>query len=1161
MKKKGIYLMAISVLIGTMHLSAQNIKVYNKLSSEGISATASSELPKSAASDAINGEGMTASGHIANPQGLKMWTSGISTAKIRANKFTKEGVVWFMCKLGDGTKPADVDLIRIWNYNQSEHTRRGLRKVYIEYSSDGKAWNLLKNGESDYHIIEESKGRNPEPADFTLKTKRLKIKYLCITADCEEGNYYDRNNKIVLREAADMGQNINYYGLSEVAFYKLESVPVNKSGHVSDVIFKASQGYRKSKNGPSREYSLSFNSPLYAGGELQFEAKGMKWSERIDVSPLGITNYEGLFPPGYMQEETKINIRLTSSQGSFSKEFAVPGARRWRVYFLPHSHQDIGYTHIQGDVMKLQWRNFERALELAERSSSYPEGSRFKWNSEATWALAGYLDHYKGTEKYDRMVRAIKNGTLGVDAALGSILTGICKQEELMHLFDDAHKISKITGVEFNTAMMSDVPGQVWGLVTAMAQNGVKYYSPGPNYVPFYGKVGNDRAAHLHVYWGDKPFYWQSRSGSDKVLFWQSGRGYSFFHGWLANRLSACGTDPVWEYLSDLEAREYPYNTCYLRYTVHGDNGPPDEQMPDVIKAWNEKYDSPKFIIGTTKELFTEFEKEYGEKLPVYGGDMTPTWEDGAASTARELALNRESSERLNQAEILWSMLNQDKFPSDSFTEAWKNVILFSEHTWGASASGPDPESEFTKKLWTGKKLFADSADVQSQRLMATALSPARSDNGDYVHVINTNLWSRSDVVQIDTKTDLTGKELISPAGEICPLQKTNDGRWIFIARDVKPLSESVFRIADKKNLPEKSKSMVRDGVLDNNLIRLEIDKVRGTISTLTRYGENYNYASENGLNDFIYTGRYGSNPGQIEKIISISVVDDGEVAATLRVLSEAPGCRSLTRDITLYRGMERVDIVNCIDKKNVYKEENIRFIFPFNIEHGEVAMDMAMSEMYPERDQLRGVNKNYYSVQNGLSVSNMTHGIYLTTIDAPFIEMGEMSADLWRKEGKGLGWASSAQISPKIFSWVMNNSWRTNYKASQEGKATFRYSLEIFDPFDNQLKRYCTEQAERMVAVVSGKPGGIESLFRLRGKNQVALSVIKPSEDNKGYIVRLFNMNDQSVHTSFDWGSIKPRSIYRCDHNQQNTGPFDDTSFWLKPFECITLKIEAERN
>ena len=75
--------------------------------------------------------------------------------------------------------------------------------------------------------------------------------------------------------------------------------------------------------------------------------------------------------------------------------------------------------------------------------------------------------------------------------------------------------------------------------------------------------------------------------------------------------------EPIWRYLQELETDEFPYNTCYLRYTVHGDNGPPDELMPDVIRAWNERYDSPQFRIATTGEFFTDFEMFQRFKIKV----------------------------------------------------------------------------------------------------------------------------------------------------------------------------------------------------------------------------------------------------------------------------------------------------------------------------------------------------------------------------------------------------------------------------------------------------------------------------------------------------------------------------------------------------------------
>ena len=46
--------------------------------------------------------------------------------------------------------------------------------------------------------------------------------------------------------------------------------------------------------------------------------------------------------------------------------------------------------------------------------------------------------------------------------------------------------------------MISDVPGYTWGIVPAMAQAGVKYFSIGPELL-------RPHRAH-HEHWEDKPF-------------------------------------------------------------------------------------------------------------------------------------------------------------------------------------------------------------------------------------------------------------------------------------------------------------------------------------------------------------------------------------------------------------------------------------------------------------------------------------------------------------------------------------------------------------------------------------------------------------------------------------------------------------------------------
>ncbi|WP_431217012.1 hypothetical protein ACQ86N_22175 [Puia sp. P3] len=140
------------------------------------------------------------------------------------------------------------------------------------------------------------------------------------------------------------------------------------------------------------------------------------------------------------------------------------------------------------------------------------------------------------------------------------------------------------------------------------------------------------------------------------------------------------------DYMDQLTRVNYPYDITYVRWSGHGDNAEPEISISDFVKDFNTKYTWPKFIISSTSRAFSSFEKRYGDRLPEVKGDWTGYWEDGAASSALQTGMNRNSSSRLSQAEALYSMLHPARFPVDSFRKAWQQVILYSEHTWGRTA-------------------------------------------------------------------------------------------------------------------------------------------------------------------------------------------------------------------------------------------------------------------------------------------------------------------------------------------------------------------------------------------------------------------------------------------------------------------------------------------
>ncbi len=416
-----------------------------------------------------------------------------------------------------------------------------------------------------------------------------------------------------------------------------------------------------------------------------------------------------------VKSETPIRMTLKVGGRTVAQHrMTLRPVRRWEMYLLPHSHVDIGYTHVQTEVEQRQWKHLEQAIEIARKTADYPPASRFKWNAEVLWAVDSYLKQ-ASEQKREEFLEAVRKGQIHLDGLYGNELTALCRPEELLWLPDLCRRLRKRYDLPLQAAMISDVPGYTWGLVPVMAQSGIKYLSIGPNHGHRIGRTLSE--------WGDRPYYWVSPSGQEKVLCWMAGKAYSWFHGGRMGTVSQVKPPAFFDYLNELSESGYPYDIVQVRYSIGGDNGPPDPELPDWVRQWNAKYAYPKLIIATTSEMFHEFERRYGEEVPEVRGDFTPYWEDGAGSSSRETGINRAAAERLVQAQALWAMLRPRQYPDEKFYAAWRNLILYDEHTWGAHCSISQPDSDFTRSQWKIKQDFAMDAQKQSQALLEAALA------------------------------------------------------------------------------------------------------------------------------------------------------------------------------------------------------------------------------------------------------------------------------------------------------------------------------------------------------------------------------------------------------------------------------------------------------
>jgi alpha-mannosidase len=827
------------------------------------------------------------------------------------------------------------------------------------------------------------------------------------------------------------------------------------------------------------------------------------------------------------------------------KDFLLSPVVKRTIHLLHHSHNDIGYTHIQDTVKQIQWRNLENAIKLASESQDFPEGARFKWNSEVMWGIESYLRE-KDPGKAKALRDAISKGWIEPDAFFANELTELCSPEELIQLTSDARRIAAECGIELKSAMISDIPGWSWGIVPVLAQSGVKYLSLGTN--------GGDRIGSTIKEWGDRPFYWVSPSGEEKVLCWIHEKGYSFFHTGLKYDELKYRLDEgkVFEYMNELYDNKYPYEIVPLRYNIGSDNGPVDPTLSQAVRSWNEKYVTPKVKIMTVSESFSEFEKRYGEEIPSISGAFTGYWEDGAASSAYETSLNRIAAAKITTAGTLMVMNKNTGYSPDKISEAWRNVLLFDEHTWGSWNSISDPENEFTQSQWATKKSFAVNALNQSNSLLASTLSGVSARSGDPVWgiaVINPHSWNISDMVTIPAGLNIKGARVIDKNGSTIPSQKLSSGEIVFVAKDVPPLGSRIFSIEKGE---ENSLAAKQSGCqIENNAFVLKVDSITGAVEQLTDKLRNIDLVDKSsipGLNSYYYVS--GRSPVKRSSVTDtkIEISESGSVTSIIKTSSSPKGTKSVTNYYQIINGLNKVNLISIIDKEKIYTPEGVHLGFPFNVPSGVMRLALAFGVYRPEADQVKAACKNYFTPLNWVDISNQDYGVTWVTNDAPLIEVGDITTD-----ANSVGWIGTVKPAQTIYSYVMNNYWGTNYKAEQNGAVTFRYTIQTHGMFipANAEKIAARESEPLIVVPVNQGKKEDESLFLLKNAGIIVTALIPQSN---GYLIRLFNTGGNPEQLEILWKD-NPQEVFFSDFDGKKTGDYNP-GVLLPAWALRTLKV-----
>ena len=925
--------------------------------------------------------------------------------------------------------------------------------------------------------------------------------------------------------------------------------------------------YRYRDDGkPGRELILIFNNDYFKGeGEITIKCQRKKESVEVDFSK-GVKEFKVLLPEGVGVKSVCVaDIIIETEEQSYKEPLTIPSFRYWEILIYPHSHVDIGYTNTRANVEIIHKRNLVNGLALAEKTKDYPQGARYKWNPEVIWPVERYLN--KATEEEKQVILdGIKEGYLPLDAGYVNVNTSVAGDEELFEIFRQGQEYKKITGKNIETLVQVDIPGMSWGVVSVAAKLGIKYC--------FAFNNGSDR-----VGWSTdqsfKPFWWSDAQGKNKILFLQPG---SYNPGALVKGKyfwpkMAGQTDPsklieivktdnprenfidtyINEKLPELEEADYyPYDIFPMSWAM-ADNTPIDADLPEAVKSWNEEFAYPKLRIVSATEIMREFDERYGDQIPILKGDFTEYWTDGTGTAAKQTAQNRVSKERLVQVETLWTMLKPgEPAPRDEFNKAWWNILMGSEHTWCYMAPSQEPLSSNILKT---KFAFFDNAENQSLELLAKTLPVAKNSD---IAVFNNLSWKRGGIVAIQADQAKGFRSVTDATGAKVKSQKLSTGELIFKAEDVPAFGSIKYKLS-KEDFISESK-LIKDKVLDNGIIRVEIDPNTGDVSSLNFMGDEFvDQDAKCAINSYRYL-KADDNPEKAfaPKDVKISVKENGPLLATILVKSQAEGCNSLTSEITIYDGQENIDFKNVIDKIAILDKEGVHFGFAFDIDSPTVVADIPWGIMEVEKDQLYGANRNWITLQRWLDISNKRRGITWCPLDAPVFQVGNITANILGAATESEEWIRKLEPSGTIYSWALNNHWHTNFQLSQEGEITFRYRVQPhFNSYDYvAANRFGMEQYQPLVAAQVDETFEASQLLAIDGSPAINSTVFKTSEDGKSAILRLRSLSDQDETVRLKWFDRIPASIHTLDIEDDK--PLDEIldEVTIPAKDFVTLRV-----
>ena len=872
------------------------------------------------------------------------------------------------------------------------------------------------------------------------------------------------------------------------------------------------------------------------------------------------------------------NVRLGGMQ---AKAMQVEPAKKWTVAIIPHEHLDVGFTDYPAKVAELHSQSIDEAMELIRKTPN------FRWTLDGSWVADQYLNG-RSAEAREQFLAHVRDGSIVIPPELSNQHTGDASWEALARSLYEQHRLAREYKLPAaDAAQIVDVPAYTWAYASVLHDAGIKYFIAASN---------SWRAPIMLLgRWNEKsPFYWEGPDGGH-VLMWYS-RAYLQAHTLFGGpwRMESV-RDSLPVFLQAYTRTDYTANTAIL-FGTQLENTPLAKEQSEIVGTFQREYAWPKLEFSTVHAAMQQIQHEWKGEIPVFRGDFGPYWEDGYGSDAAHTAVHRENQHRITTAEILGSAVSSIDprvIPDTSMLrDAWRNELVYDEHTWTYVSATTQPENHQSEDQITLKDARVTRArnDVNESIERGWAqLEALVKPKDNSVAVFNSLNWSRSGFAETDLPE---GSTLIdSSSGDEVPLDILWHGKGIalpgfgpgnmrvrFLAAGVPAIGYKLYTV---KNTPQRyeGSTELNGNVIENQFYRITLAPASGGVVSifdkqlrreLVDKASPYKFGSyfyvtggDDYPNNSLYHFGAGLNPPSLTvhpaasgKLVSAKKTALGTVVTLTSSTTNTP---RIETEILLPAAQKQILLTVHVHKNRVLTRESVYIAFPFAVSDPQFTYGSQSAWVNPAKDELPGGSREWYLPTTFAAVHNPQVTAAVVPVDAPLVTFGDIVRASWPAEFR--------PKSSSLFSWMMNNYWGTNFPAWQGGDFTFRYAITSAASFDPAaLTRFGLEALtplERDDVAGSTDPSTLSnqqaSLLEISDPG-VTLLAWKRAEDGNGTVLRIQEASGGSSHVSIRSPYLKFDRAWSCNALEDDEAEIpiagDALRVEIKPFQVLTLRV-----